>query len=80
MTASLFDALRDMDLLADRPESGWCPMYAECFDTWEQMGGVPADLSTVEALAAMALNLWREHKALLALLDDLMADSPEVQA
>lgn len=71
--ASLFEQLRTYPegLLTDRPESQWCPMDAEMFETWEQMGGVPADLSTVEALVRMSMALWRKHKALTATLEDL---------
>lgn len=72
---SLFDVLRELDqrgdLLRDRPESMWCRQYEEILDEWERMGGVPADLSTVEALAQIALTLWRRHKSLLAVLDEI---------
>ena len=74
---SLFDALREVDgageMLRDRPESQWCRQYEETFDIWEELGGVPADLSTVEALVQMALTLWREHKALKASLEEVLA-------
>lgn len=74
---NLFDTLREVyeagELLRDRPESTWCRQYEETFDIWEDMGGVPADLSTVEALAQMALTLWREHKALKASIEEVLA-------
>jgi hypothetical protein len=73
---TLFDALKELDqagdLLKDRPESMWCRQYEEMLDQWEAMGGVPADLGTVEALAQMALTLWRQHKALVACLDEVL--------
>lgn len=70
---SLFDVLNEHGgLLLDRPQGSWCPMDAEMFDQWEQMGGVPADLSTVEALVRASLRLWREHKSLRAAVDDLI--------
>lgn len=76
MSSSLFDSLREIDetgeILHDRPESMWCRQYEEIFDIWEEMGGVPADLSTVEALVQMALTLWRRHKALQATLDEVL--------
>lgn len=78
--ATLFDALREADkrgeLLRDRPESMWCQQYEETFEQWESMGGVPADLSTVECLAQMALTLWRQYKALGKTVDDLLVSDP----
>lgn len=72
---NLFDTLREIDqagdLLRAHPETTWCTVYAESFDQWEEMGGVPADLGTVECLADMALALWRKHKALLDTLEEL---------
>ena len=74
---TLFDELRAIDragrLLADHPDSQWCRMYEETFDGWVELGGVPADLSTVEALAHMSLTLWRKYKALRATLEDVLA-------
>ena len=76
MTApTLFDGLRETmhrgDLIGTDPAE-WCPMYAEQMDQWSEMGGVPADLSTVDAAVRIGLALWRKHKALLAEIEDLL--------
>lgn len=74
MIPTLFDGLHDhegLSLIGTGPAE-WCPMYAEQMDQWSEMGGVPADLSTVDAAVRVGLALWRKHKALLAEIEDLL--------
>lgn len=73
MTApSLFDELRQHDDLIGTGPASWCPAYAAQLDQWSEMGGVPADLSTVDAFVRVGLALWRKHRALLAEIEDLL--------
>lgn len=69
---TLFDALAARDDLIGTRSATWCPRYAEQMAGWERLGGVPADLSTVEAFVTVGLALWRKHEALLATVEDLL--------
>lgn len=51
-----------------RPDAEFCPHDAEIVALWSELGGVPADLSTVEAACEILLKLWAAHCRLTASL------------
>lgn len=61
------------DELLPAADSVWCAQDDQTIEAWAEMGGVPADLSTVECAVRMLFALHRRHIELAAVLDEVLA-------
>ena len=71
------DHLAETNRLLPVGNGTWCQQDADTLAIWREMGGVPPDLSTIEAAVRMLFALHAEVEALGACIDELLATEPK---
>ena len=71
------DHLAETNRLLPVGNNTWCQQYAGTLATWREMGGVPPDLSTIEAAVRMLFALHAQFEASGACIDELLATEPK---